>query len=164
MDIIDFIRRSLACPDFETFIQVVQGDSLPSRVHFAELLVDPEVIAYLTEHVLGEKSVALETGTLPEYLGQCVRWWHRMGYDYVMMIDIPGVGLEFPSRSRVGEDSGPLARGERTWVEEGQGMITSWEDFEKYPWPEVSDIDLFPYEYVSSILPEVKYPLQIMCQ
>ena len=30
----------------------------------------------------------------------------------------------------------------------------SWEDFERYPWPKIEEFDFFPFEYISSHLPE----------
>ncbi len=33
-------------------------------------------------------------------------------------------------------------------------MIASWEDFEKYPWPKVEDMDLWSYEFASNNLPQ----------
>jgi uroporphyrinogen decarboxylase len=45
-------------------------------------------------------------------------------------------------------------RKEREWTEEHRGPIQSWEDFEKYPWPEVSSIDMRPLEWLDKNLPE----------
>ncbi len=52
------------------------------------------------------------------------------------------------------EDTAALAIGERHWAEEGKGIISSWEDFEKYPWPSPEKIDLWPFEFLSTNLPE----------
>ncbi len=53
-----------------------------------------------------------------------------------------------------GEDTAGLSRGERKWTEEGKGVISTWEDFEKYPWPSLDDVDLWPLEFTSENLPE----------
>jgi uroporphyrinogen decarboxylase len=52
------------------------------------------------------------------------------------------------------DDTAPLTRHRRRWVDEGAGIITSWEGFERYPWPRVSDIDLYPMESRPSIYPK----------
>jgi uroporphyrinogen decarboxylase len=51
-------------------------------------------------------------------------------------------------------DIGNQHRGSREWTEEHRGPIQSWEDFERYPWPRVSDIDLSPLEWFEKNLPE----------
>jgi len=40
-------------------------------------------------------------------------------------------------KERRAADSAVLSRGERTWVEEGGGIIKSWEDFERIDWSNV---------------------------
>ena len=45
-------------------------------------------------------------------------------------------------------------RGEREWTEEHGGPIQSWEDFENYDWPSVSDIDFGSLEWLEKNLPE----------
>jgi uroporphyrinogen decarboxylase len=42
----------------------------------------------------------------------------------------------------------------RLWADEHNGAITSWEDFDKYPWPRIEEFDFFPFEYLSRNLPE----------
>jgi len=42
----------------------------------------------------------------------------------------------------------------RAWADEHQGTITSWEDFEKYPWPKVEEFDFFPFEYINNHMPD----------
>ncbi len=42
----------------------------------------------------------------------------------------------------------------RGWANEHEGLIRTWEDFERYPWPRIEDFDFFPYEYLNSHLPE----------
>jgi len=39
------------------------------------------------------------------------------------------------------------------WSEEHSGAITSWEDLEKFPWPDPADADLSVYEYYDKHLP-----------
>ena len=48
-----------------------------------------------------------------------------------------------PKRRRTG-DTAALSRGEREWVEEGRGLISSWEEFERFPWDDIRD-DPFPF-------------------
>lgn len=154
MKIIDFIQKGKAKPDFQQFIDVVTRKKKPAKVHQVELLIDQEIISAITERYFPVKMIPLTPLTQKEFLRQYVRWWWRMGYDYAMMIDLPGIGLEFPARFRQVLDSAPLSRGMRNWVEEGRGVITCWQEFEAYPWPDPENIDLSPYEYATEVLPE----------
>lgn len=154
MDIVRWITEGLFRPDFEEFIVVLTRRKEPHRVHFAELLVDPEIVGEFTRRFFGENQVPPEKGTMPLFLRQSVRFFERLGYDYCIFVDVPGLGLRFPGKVRRGEDTAELSRGIREWVEESSGVITSWEDFEKYPWPRVEMFDFSPYEELSRILPE----------
>ena len=40
------------------------------------------------------------------------------------------------------------------WSDEHSGKITSWEEFEKFPWPDPADADFSVYEYYDKHLPE----------
>jgi len=74
-----------------------------------------------------------------------------MGYDYVP-IWIPLA--PFSVKSRVTDDTAILSRGKRTWVEERTGVITSWEEFEAFPWDRIN-LELKDYfSFISEILPE----------
>ena len=137
-------------PDFEEFKRVIKGERKAKRVHFVELLADQEIINFIIENFLKEKVITFSSKTKKSFLKQQINWWYRMGYDYIRL----GGGLEFSGKERRTEDTALLSRKERSWVEEGKGVIGSWEDFEKYPWPDVNKIDYSPYEFISKNLPQ----------
>jgi uroporphyrinogen decarboxylase len=77
--------------------------------------------------------------------------WHRLGYDFVRW----GGGLNFSGKTRVTEDTATVFnRGQRHWTEEGTGPIASWEDFEKYPWPKLNEVDFSMVEFMAREIPE----------
>jgi uroporphyrinogen decarboxylase len=84
------------------------------------------------------------------YLKNWIEVYYRMGYDYVRMSG----GLDFPVRSRPAENTAALAANPRQWAEEGRGPISTWQDFEAYPWPDPKKSDLRDYEFVAQNLPE----------
>jgi uroporphyrinogen decarboxylase len=51
---------------------------------------------------------------------------------------------------------GDLSTGSRRWKEEHTGLITNWEDFERYPWPapETASLDLAELEWFDKNLPD----------
>lgn len=154
MRILEWITRDRFTPDFTEFVAVLARKKPPRRVHFAELLVDPEIIAEVTRMLFGETPAPPTPETMPLFLRQSVQFYKRLGYDYCIFVDVPGMGLRFPGKVRRGKDTALLSRGMREWVEESSGVIASWEDFEKYPWPSVADFDFSPYELLASFLPE----------
>jgi len=121
-------------PDFEELEKVITGRKDPERVHFVELGVDEEVCAYLEQDLSHQEGTAGE----PSHMGdirRMINTYARLGYDsahvWCDMQDLPAF------KERRAADSAVLSRGERTWVEEGGGIIKSWEDFERIDWGDV---------------------------
>ncbi|MCX7667515.1 MAG: hypothetical protein N2Z84_01085 [Atribacterota bacterium] len=142
----EFILKRKFQPDWGEFLKVIQGVKQPRRVHFAEFLVDQEIVGTFHERYLGERRVAA-TDDPRTFIRQCISFFHRLGYDYCVLVDVPGLVFPFPGRNRIGQNK-------RNWVEEGIGVITSFADFEAYPFPRVDVFDFSFYEYLISILPE----------
>ena len=141
-------------PDFAELERVLKGEQETSRVHLVELLLDEEVLRAITEQHLGESWIPSTEETKELYYKQLVTLYYRLGYDYVPIPQWPPFWLNHPSpRMRHGEDTAQLSRGVREWVEESGGIISSWEEFEVFPWDEVRP-DLAPYELAARHLPE----------
>ncbi|MGQ9631273.1 MAG: uroporphyrinogen decarboxylase family protein [bacterium] len=146
-------------PNIEDFREIILKRKTPLRVPFAELHIDREVIRYLTERELNGRWVEPSPGdrrAQEAYLKNYVECWYRLGYDFFRLTgDFRfSAGFSFASKRREGEDTASLSRGKRRWTEEGKGIISSWEDFERYPWPSLDDVDIWPYEFLSENLPE----------
>jgi uroporphyrinogen decarboxylase len=62
--------------------------------------------------------------------------------------------LPLPRRLHIAADAAPGSSKEREWTDSAHGSITSWAEFERYPWPNVEEFDFFPFEYINSHLPE----------
>jgi uroporphyrinogen decarboxylase len=146
-------------PDVENFRKVILREKIPARAPFIELHIDKEVIKELLERELDGKWVEPlpdDRKTQGACLKNYIECWYRLGYDCIRLTGefrFSG-GLHFTSEVREGKDTALLSRGERKWVEEGKGVISSWEDLEKYPWPSLSEVDLWPLEFTSENLPE----------
>ncbi len=157
-------------PDFDAFKNVVLGKEEPERVHFAELGVDHEVMAYIAESLMRLKippptqiaeeqieslqegrNVADLTEQTKTYLRGFIDFYHRMGYDYVTVWQLTA---PFPVKSRIADDTAPLSRGKRSWVEEKDGIVASWKQFDAFPWERVR-LDLTEYYgFLCENLPE----------
>jgi len=150
-------------PDARHFLDVLMGrkKAVPPLV---EYLVDDVVMKPIVENVMGRRWVPEgSTGTSHEvrrgtpardaqkaYLDTFIEFWLRMGYDFVRFERDMG----FPVRTLSRADTAPGSVKQRAWADEHTGGIMSWKDFESYPWPKIEDLDFFPFEYVSSHLPE----------
>jgi len=149
-------------PDFEEFKRVIKGEKPAKRVHFVELFPDSEVVSSMADILekkpggfsLSALSTLESSQTKKNFLRQWINWWHKMGYDYTTIIGPGTSGLNFPSKERKAKDTASLPRKERSWTEEGKGMINSWEDFEKYPWPNPDKIDYSLHEFMAKNLPQ----------
>jgi uroporphyrinogen decarboxylase len=84
------------------------------------------------------------------YLDNFIEFWYRMGYDFVRFEE----ALPFPKTNIVAKDTGADKAKDRLWVDLHQGAIMNWEDFEKYPWPKIEEMDFFKFEYINHHLPE----------
>ena len=147
-------------PDREEFRKVILKRTVPSRVPLFELHIDREIIRYFTENFFNgqwvEPAEAKDRKTQEKVLKNNILCWHNLGYDYLRLTaDFRfSASLSFASRNRSAGDTAGLSRGTRKWVEEGKGAITSWEDFENYPWPNPDDVNLWPFEFTAENLPE----------
>ena len=138
-------------PDIELFRDTILRKRISERPPFAELLLDYEIIKCISEKYLGVKWVEPEDRESEKlYWKNTINFWYRMGYDYIRVAG----GINFPAEGLTARDTAAISKGERTWQEEGKGIISSWEDFEKYEWPEVKEENLWYYEFVNANLPE----------
>ena len=124
-------------PDFGQFLKVLWRKGKPSHLPFYE-------------HVASSGFIARRTGTAfdqwgadhPDYWPTYVDFWLGMGYDCIPM--------EIPPRLPLPQGHGELSEGSEAFV-----VIGTREDFEKYPWPDVSSpIDFSHFETVARLLPD----------
>jgi uroporphyrinogen decarboxylase len=140
-----------AVPDLAEFLGVIRRERQPGRVHHIELFLDPEVKAALAGRLGAAEGL---DRAAPRYALQLeVRLHAALGYD---VFRVPVIRKEFfplPELA-VRDTAGGQSRGERAWVEEHRGPIQGWEDFERYRWPRLADIDLGALEWMERNMPE----------
>lgn len=137
-------------PNYEGLIKNLKREGTPDRVYFIELFLDKPV-----EDVIDKRYGVTEglSPNAPEYEWQRKIALQRfLGYDYVctglLHLDI-GQGKTIADSTQ-----GEQSSGERSWIEEGTNIITCWEDFEKYPWPDGQSWDTRELEWYEKNLPE----------
>jgi len=154
-------------PDIQRFLDIMSGRTVPERPATVEYLVDNAVMRPILEDMLGRPWV--DTSDKTEYMGgqmdlskenigvinawldNQIAFWHRMGYDFIRA----EVSLPLPAFSLVAKDT---AKGNedlnRAWQGLHDGPIKTWEDFEKYPWPEITEQNFYIHRYICDHLPE----------
>lgn len=139
-------------PDADLFIQLLMGRQSRARPPLVEYLVDEVVRKPICAQLLGRPWAANgpDRASRIAYLDNFIAFWHRLGYDFVRYEE----SLPFVKRSVVIADAAPGSDKQRAWADEHHGAIASWEDFERYPWPGVSDASFFAVEYINAHLPE----------
>lgn len=137
--------------NFESLEKVLKGEKRPQKVHFVELGVDKEIIKYVTEKMMGGIWTPLTEEFKESYQKQKLDFYYKMGYDYVPLglnwINLP----KFKERKTT--DTSTLSRGQRSWVEEGGGIIKNWKDFERVDWDDIKT-DLRKLDYLQRNLPD----------
>lgn len=138
-------------PDYEGLLQNLRRASTPSRVYHMELFLDQEVHQAL--HARFGISEHLDPAD-PYYRQQALICLYRfLGYDMIR----PGLGgLQFPHMtwSSTADTAGLAKQAGRGWRNDVRGTITSWEDFERYPWQDPGQFDTTELEWYSSHLPD----------
>jgi uroporphyrinogen decarboxylase len=137
--------------DSDALLACLRRQGTPDRVHVMELFLDGDVKPPLIERFgLAE---GLCRGDPHFDLKQEICLQRFLGYDYVYGV----AAVNFPRTTDMkAEDTteGQTNRGDRTWLSEHTGPIGTWEDFEKYPWPDPSKMDLSRAEWYEKNLPD----------
>ncbi len=139
-------------PDCKQFIDTLMDGSRRQSVPLVEYIVDDVVMKPIVTELLGRPWVALgqDRGSQQGYLDNFIQFWYRMGYDFVRFEE----ALPLYRTYLVTKDVGADKTRDRIWVDQHRGAIMSWSDFETYPWPSVSEMDFFKFEYLNDHLPD----------
>ncbi len=161
-------------PNFDNLIKVLSGSKMPDKVLSAELLIDEEIKAFIIENYFNEKNYSPpvecwgvdrknklnfneKKKSYEKYYNQVIDFYYRMGYsifaDLTFIANFEALNTLIVKT----KDTAYLSKEERYWAVEGEGLIRSWEDFEKFPWEKAKDL-ISEYEsyleYLTKIMPD----------
>jgi len=122
-------------PDFSRLKKVLTRDGEPDCLPFYELFADPEIV-----HVVTGK---------PPGLSSHVEFQHKMGYDYASA----GVAFGYPQNWITVGDTAGLSRGQRSFIDNNNGMIQDRAGFDAYPWPALPENAAVHVNELTGILP-----------
>jgi len=126
-------------PDFQRLRTAFLLEGEPDRVPMLELIVEGRAM----QAVLGRP-----VETVADYIEFLV----KAGYDGARItptVDFRFFEFEPKEGRRIG-----VQDHERVWAPEGEGIITSWEDFEKFPFPKPEEVDYSVFEEANKYLPD----------
>lgn len=159
-------------PDVEALINCIRRQGQPQRVYYIELFLDEEIQQRLCERF--EIGADITRDEFAE-VKRRVQLHRFLGYDafradlkITELWELNGLSSEDTAcprprafcESRNRGEAGRRAqlagrkRDEHSWMQEHAGPIQSWQDYEEFPWPSVSQIDFGPIEWLEKNLPE----------
>jgi uroporphyrinogen decarboxylase len=137
-------------PDWREFVDTIMRRAQPRRVHFIELFLDPEVSSAVCDRFGLLDGLDPSDPYYTEKREVIVQAF--LGYDYVRA---SMSGMDMALSFTVAQDTAALTRkGGRTFIEEHKGPITTWEEFEAYPWPDPKAASARSLEWYAANLPE----------
>ncbi len=137
-------------PDWEALLRCIRREGTPRRPHFIELFLDTEV----QEAIVAQFGLAdgLDKNDPFVALRQQVKLQRFLGYDYVRM-GLDNVVWQF--RRQAATDTAELGRASgRSFVDESVGPVTTWEEFERYPWLDPKQWGTRSLEWLQVNLPD----------
>ncbi len=136
-------------PDAEALLANLRREGTPKRVHYMELFLDAEI----KEAVCARFGIGAELSPDEPFFEQKreIALQRFLGYDYVCT----SLDLVMPLHLVTADDAAELPKAHgREYMEEHAGPITSWEDFERYPWPDPATADDRALAWYNDNLPE----------
>jgi len=154
-------------PDIDRFLDIMKGKIIPDRPPLVEYLIDNALMKPILENMLGRKWV--ETSDKIDYMGgqmdfskediktvnawldNQIAFWYHMGYDFIRVeasLALPAISLKVADTAKGVKDA------TRAWQDETKGVIRSWDDLEKYPWPKITEKDFYIHRYICDHLPD----------
>lgn len=144
-------------PDFNDILNAVTRHAIPAKVPLYEHFADDQIV----EQVMGYDFSRMDSSTTA---GRVEIWklrfefYRQMGYDYVPFEINPRFA---PQESLITEDTAELTKGKRSWVNEQEGVISTWEDLENEAlWPRGAAA--FDYEFFDQLAQVVPPGMKII--
>ncbi|HET6453996.1 MAG TPA: uroporphyrinogen decarboxylase family protein [Armatimonadota bacterium] len=133
-------------PDFERLLTALTCKGEPDRVPLVELGVSWEVMGgFLGRKISGWPDIA--------------EFYTKADYDYLKVTPM----YDFNPEKRTPKEGIRSSTGKFSanteddvsikFATEGSGIITTWEDFETYPWVDLKDVDYSVFDRANEVLP-----------
>lgn len=137
-------------PDWEGLVGSIMRQGHAGRVHAIELFLDREI----SDAICARYDLLPDLDPSDAFFEEKreIRVQSFLGYDYVRC------GLSdfaMPLSYHQAPDTATLQRpGGRSFIDEHRGPITTWAEFESYPWPDASSVSTRALEWYEANLPD----------
>lgn len=137
--------------DYEGLVKCILRKGTPNRVFNLELFQDWEI----EEALINRHDVlkGLDKAQPGFYTKRRIAVQRYLGYDYVP-VSLLSINLGTWPVAADTVTGDQAKKGNRQWVDEHKGIIASWEDFEKYQWPDGKTWNLGELEWFERNLPD----------
>ena len=129
----------ISSPSIKAFLKTLRREKV-NYIPLAELGVHPKI----KELFLAKKIEGLKDE---------VDFWYKAGYDYIKLqpkADFNPMKIGLDNNVSYNDDGTIF----RKWASESNGVISNFDDFEKYTFPITSDFEYTNFEKVKSLLPD----------
>ena len=129
----------ISSPSINAFLKTLRREKV-NYIPLAELGVHPKI----KELFLAKKIEGLKDE---------VDFWYKAGYDYIKLqpkADFNPMKIGLDNNVSYNDDGTIF----RKWASESNGVISNFDEFEKYTFPKTSDFDYTNFEKVKSLLPD----------
>lgn len=128
------------------------GKKMPDRIHHIELFHDFEIIQQISNRYELNKDLKINDPAYSMKIRIAVNEFLGSDVFYLPVSDNEFFGFELNLTGDTSEKT--TNRGKRGWVNEQIGPIQNWDDFEKFAWPKIKNIDFSRMEWMEKNLPE----------
>jgi len=137
-------------PNWEGLVDNILRKGTPDRVYFGELFQDQPIADAIAERF--DLAADLDCNDPHFERKKYIEVQRFSGFDYARV----GLQMDWNLHYDITEDTAELAKDDgRGFVDSHTGPITSWEDFEKYNWPDPNAPGLMDnYEWYQKNLPD----------
>jgi len=138
-------------PDFDAFRELICRRKEAARVHYIELFLDGEVQKAVASkfNLPGE----IDSPDLETRMKARLAIHRFLGYDMIRAYP-QAYQWSLKRISTLDTTADEKNRGQRLWQDEHLGPITSWKDFEEYPWPDPEKADFSEFDWCEKNLPD----------
>ncbi len=137
-------------PDRDEFLSCLSRTYRGGRVHPIEIYLDKEIQDDLVARY--GISAGIRDDDPHRGLKLQLALQRFLGYDYVLA-SVGNLAFDF-SWDNAADSSALGKEGGRNFINESRGPVTSWEEFERYPWPDLSAARTDDLEWYERNLPD----------
>ncbi len=134
-------------PDWKGMLRNLKREGTPERVYYFEHGIAENILDGIDAR-FGVCKASDGPGAGNLAIRRTIALHRFLGHELFRVFP-PGCRVDVPRR-------------EGEWAEESRGPVTTWEEFDRFRWPKIEDVDLSVYEFLEHNLPENMRTVQVL--